>query len=468
MKRLYVRLFTAFWVISGLITLMALIYEDKGTNRSRAIINPASTPNSVAQRLSDDLLSSIVGHDLVSLTTAMEDDSHGFLQFVYVLDEDNEDLLHRTLPEPLLPMVAELNEEQRLVQRGNNIARNVTLADGSQVKAITHVESPLQAYLSVYLLHFAPWVLLGVLASGVSCFWFVRNISRDLTTLKAATQQIAQGNLQARLATEQSFRCEEFYALGQDFDHMADRLEHTMLRQKRIVKEVSHELRAPISRIDVALELARAHTLPPVVRKALESIETSSEDLRQTISNILAMPIDDREVFELTDTIELNSFMQEVVDRNQPLARLKNIVIQVQWSKQELLVQTRNNVLTSVFDNIVRNAINYSGNESRIVIELQLPENNDAVQVVIRDQGPGVPEAELAKIFQPFYRIENSRSVNAGGCGLGLAIAQHTVALHQGTINAVNLAEGGLAVTVTLPLLPGQLFDLPTEAVITV
>ena len=217
MNRLHVKMFAVFWLVAGAVSLVALSYDKNRTNRSVAIVTPAPMPNSVSQRLADDLLSSIIAHDQVSLTTAFAEGNANFNQYVYILDQSNEDLLHRTLPESLLPLVAKLDSNHRVAQIGNNIGRVVTLTDGSEVKAITYVKSSFDVFLAIYASHLFAWILFGLFTALVACIWLGRWIQNDLQTLKSASRQIAQGELTTRVMPSSTFECAELADLGRNF-----------------------------------------------------------------------------------------------------------------------------------------------------------------------------------------------------------------------------------------------------------
>lgn len=456
MKRLHLKIFAVFWLVVGTVSLIAISFDNSRTNRSVAIVTPATTPHSVTQRLADDLLSSIIAHDSVSLKTALAKDQSRITQFVYILDGQNEDLLHRTPPEELLLLANQLSAQNRTTQQGNNIGRLVTLTDGSEVKAITYVQKPFDVYLWVYAKHFVTWLFFVLSASAIACVWIAKWITSDLKSFQTASQRIAQGDLSTRVLPQNHYEFTEFAELAKEFDLMAERNEHLILQQQRINKEISHELRAPISRISVALALAKRQS-DGRYDKELRVISNANESLKQTITNILAMPIDEQEDFNLPDIVDLVTLLKSLLVQNQKAARKKGVRFMTLFKCEEVLINTRSSILVGVFDNIVRNAIKYTKEHSSVYVKLSLLNNGSTVQVVVGDEGPGVSVADLNRIFQPFYRADQPKQQSSqqadNGCGLGLAIAHRTVALHQGNITAENRREGGLAVFVTLPVI---------------
>jgi two-component system sensor histidine kinase CpxA len=145
--------------------------------------------------------------------------------------------------------------------------------------------------------------------------------------------------------------------------------------------------------------------------------------------------------------------MYNLADLLAPEAKSKQVQLNLDFASGEVLVKTRGNVLNSIFENILRNAIRYTNDNTEVRITIA-PVGNTAVRVAVLDQGPGVPEQYVDRIFEPFFRADSARSRDRGGYGLGLAIADRTVAVHEGSISAKNRPEGGLVLEVILPALP--------------
>jgi signal transduction histidine kinase len=238
--------------------------------------------------------------------------------------------------------------------------------------------------------------------------------------------------------------------LGRDFDHMTARLEKAMQEQKRLIKDVSHELRSPLARLQIALALAQQRS-KGVVDKELGRIKQAADYLNDIITDILTLPVQNNEHWELSDVLDLVSLVQTLVDNYDEQAREKSVTIRFECALEEALVATHGNMLVGVFENILRNALLYTPIDSAIHIQLCTEENTGNYQVSITDQGPGVDEESLKDIFEPFFRTDQARARESGGYGLGLAIAQRSVSLHHGSIRAENHPTGGLTLVVSLP-----------------
>ncbi|GAB2199181.1 sensor histidine kinase [Sessilibacter sp. MAH4] len=464
MTKLYLKIFLYFWALCGLILFSGLVYDSTHNRTPLSIFSSEKKTVSPAMKLSDDLLSTVAAHDMESLCIAMRMSPDRVTQHIFLIDENNEDLLARPIPQSLVPMVSMLGEDMRTAQMGLNVGRMVTLTDGTQLKAITHIQDESSVFFKVYFLNAVPWFISGLLLSAIACYLFARKLSSDVSKLKKATRSIASGNLSTRISPQFRSRNNEFSDLARDFDHMVERLEIAMLQQKRLIKDVSHELRSPLARLQVALELAFQRS-KGTVDKELTNIKNATESLEEIITQILSMPVTERDTFEMSDTIDLGGLLTDLVSNCQTDANNKSVQIVQKYCCEEILVQTRSNILTSVFENILRNAVRYTYEGSKVFVKLECVHNGKCAAVTITDQGPGVPDGDLEKIFQPFYRSDSARSRDKGGYGLGLAIAERTVRLHRGQIIAANASDGGLSVQVILPMTQiEEPEDIPQES----
>ncbi|MEJ2417055.1 MAG: ATP-binding protein, partial [Exilibacterium sp.] len=185
------------------------------------------------------------------------------------------------------------------------------------------------------------------------------------------------------------------------------------------------------------------------VDQELNRIKEAAEYLNGIISDILSLPLNENETWELNDTLDLRSLLETLIANYTSEAGNKGVKLAFKGCVADALVPTHGNTLIGVFDNVLRNALHYTSPNTPIDIILG-NEDDRHYRVQIVDRGAGVPEQNLNDIFQPFYRLDEARDRRSGGHGLGLAIAQRTVALHNGSISASNNPEGGLTVTIIL------------------
>ena len=282
--------------------------------------------------------------------------------------------------------------------------------------------------------------------SGLVCYILARYLTRNLKQLSIAARSLASGDLSARATLSNLSKNDELSQLGSDFNEMATALETSTENQKRLVRDISHELRSPLTRLQIALELARQKGNS----SELDRIEQEANRLNELIGQILTIPDD---TAPLSDTIDLVLLIESIIEDCQIEAEVKQVKLLFITNCNEALVAATATQLHSAVENIIRNAIHYTGGASQITIELQQQTRDQQIfyQAAISDQGPGVPEEDLQYIFQPFYRVDRARNRDTGGYGIGLAIVQRVIERHRGNVSAKNTGSG-LTVEVLLPL----------------
>ena len=291
-------------------------------------------------------------------------------------------------------------------------------------------------------------LLILLLVSAAVCFWLARSLTSPIRRLRQATRQFAAGDLTTRVGDQVKGK-HEIAGLAVDFDEMAAKIETLVGTQKRLLRDISHELRSPLARLGVALELARQDANQAARQKALGRIELEAERMNEMIGQLLSLTRLETGASELPQAeFDLCQLLERLVQDARFEAANRNCA--VNFSGPESLVISGFEVLLARgVENVIRNALSYSADESLVVVELR--QTAREIQIVITDQGPGVPEAALDKLFEPFYRVADARDRQSGGSGIGLAIAAQAVRLHGGSICADNRAEGGLRVSISLP-----------------
>jgi two-component system, OmpR family, sensor histidine kinase CpxA len=301
------------------------------------------------------------------------------------------------------------------------------------------------------------WPLLRGLAvamaiSGIVCFWLARYLSAPIVRLRNAAQEVAGGNLAARAGKRLSNRHDEIAELVRDFDRMAAQIEKLMYAQKRLISDVSHEFRSPLTRINLAAELIR-NVNSPAVKTAVARIEQETERLNGMISNLLTLSKIDASESLADETIDVAEMLRTIVVDTDFEARDHNCRV-VLHGVQDCTTIGSSDLLRSAVENVIRNAIRYTAMQTEVEVRLTCETNGAASEgtVSVRDHGPGVPESSLEELFRPFFRLDESRERSTGGVGLGLAIAQRAVKLHGGEIKAQNCAQRGLEVIISFPV----------------
>ncbi len=234
---------------------------------------------------------------------------------------------------------------------------------------------------------------------------------------------------------------------------MAEQLETIMHSKERLLQDISHELRSPLARMQIAIELGRNKTTK-AAESEFQRLETECLRLNTLIGEILEFARLDTSPNKLNKTlINLPDLVQQVVnDANFEVG--KEVVTFQPSLPCELFLDAR--LIHRALENIIRNALRYSVPNPKINVHLFWAKLKSALYIDIADNGPGVPEDQLEKIFNPFYRVDPSREKRTGGYGLGLSIAQQAIKLHNGYIKAFNRKKGGLLVRIVFPTLVNQ------------
>jgi two-component system sensor histidine kinase CpxA len=298
-------------------------------------------------------------------------------------------------------------------------------------------------------------------------------LTSPIVRLRAATQKLASGDLTARAGMPGSRRHDEMAELMRDFDRMAERLENLVNAQSRLLTDISHELRSPLARLNVALELARQRS-GSEAGSALDRIDREANRLNQLIQRLLTiarLEAGDESIERIP--VHLEQIISEITKDAAFEAQSRGCRVEA-TVVDDCVVVGSPGLLHSAIENVVRNAIRYTGDGTSVEVRLEQgvgPQNGaGAPEAVVRvtDSGPGVPEDALDKLFQPFYRIDDARGRQTGGVGLGLAITDRAVRLHGGTIRVSNRPQGGLMVEIRLPLAPTETTDTSDPQTITI
>lgn len=293
-----------------------------------------------------------------------------------------------------------------------------------------------------------PITVLLLVASAV-CLVLARSLTAPIRRLRTTTQRLAQGDLSARVGHNPAGKGDEVADLSRDFDIMADRLQALLTSQRRLLRDISHELRSPLARHNVALELAR-HSATPECEPYLQRMEQESQRLNELIDHLLTftrLEADGRA--EKREAIDLSKLVNKIGQDADFEARSQQRRVEV-IVENEATMNGSPEMMRRGLENIVRNGVHYT--EVGTMVTLHLSTMADQAVIAVRDFGPGVPEAGLEHIFTPFYRVASSRNRRSGGTGIGLAIARQAAELHGGQIKAYNKNDGGLVVEITIPL----------------
>ncbi|MEW8506451.1 MAG: ATP-binding protein [Candidatus Thiodiazotropha sp.] len=285
--------------------------------------------------------------------------------------------------------------------------------------------------------------LLAILVFTLVSLLLARMLTRQVRPLRLAAQRMAEGDLSGRV--ELAGR-DEISALGADFNLMAERLNDLLQSQRQLVRDVSHELRSPLARLRVALELAEREEDR---KKALGRIEQEADELERLVTELLSLArLESGQAGLERQKLQFNELVAQVVTdaEFEAQAQQKGVA----FSSQAVSLAGDAVLLRAAVENVVRNAIRHTPAGSEVQVSLIRDQGDCLVRV--RDAGPGVEASQLEPMFDPFTRTAEARERGSGGFGLGLAIARRAMLIHGGEAFARNHPQGGLEVSLRLPL----------------
>jgi signal transduction histidine kinase len=284
--------------------------------------------------------------------------------------------------------------------------------------------------------------LLWLGATLVFCYLLALNLTKPVRQLQKTVERFGQGDLSARL---NSTRRDEIGQLGRAFDNVAVRIQTLLAAERRLLLDISHELRSPLARLGVAVELARSGD---DTESALNRIQKESDRLNALVGQLLQVTRAEGDPSSLhRDPIRLDQMVGQLVDDARIEAAARGCQIEYK-TPGSVTVAGDAELLRRAVENVIRNAIRYS--PANAAVNVELTRNDGRAVVDVRDFGPGVPEEALPRLFDAFYRVEADRNRASGGIGLGLSIARRAIELHQGSIRAMN-AHPGLEVVIDFP-----------------
>ncbi|HYA37695.1 MAG TPA: ATP-binding protein [Candidatus Methylomirabilis sp.] len=369
---------------------------------------------------------------------------------LFLLDRDAHDLLGRPVPERLVERLA--REAAHPPPPGAEPRRlYIVLPDRTEFRLMPDFQAVTLGRVLRRPRVIALPIVIAAIVSGLVCLLLARYLTAPIGRLRRATEAYAAGDLNPRVAPTLGSRRDEIADLARAFDRMAQRLQELMTSQRQLLSDVSHELRSPLARLQVALGLARQRADGRATAE-LDRIEGETERLNDLIGQLLSLSRLEAGVMQPErEPIDIGEILAAVAADADFEARANNRRVEVA-QVAPTVIQGDAALLHSAIENIVRNAVRYTAENTTVRLSLdRAGDRAKGLTIRIRDYGPGVPEEMLPHLFEPFVRVDDARDRSRGGYGLGLAIAQKAIRLHGGEVVARNEPDGGLSVVITLP-----------------
>jgi two-component system OmpR family sensor kinase len=445
MHSLFLRIFLLFLLAMTLIVGSSIATTFTIASRENEAFESQRRPSVAAIQASEILARGGVG----ALKSWLEGNKNAVTdRNLFVIGPDGKDLLGRRLPESASRRIEFINREPVPGNfRPSRAAPQIVAPDGLIYTVVMTPRRP--SIFGALSLPAISLTILGIalVVSALTSWWLAEHLTAPIRRIQAGARALASENLDVRVSAGLEGRKDELAVLARDFDAMADQLRANRSATTQLLRDISHELRSPLARMRVALGLARQ---PPAdLTRQLDRLEREIERLDSMISQVLKLArlhgtdaLLERERFELDDVIE------EVVRDANFEGAVKNCRIDLRGAANNAVLGSRE-LLRSAIENVLRNAVRYSPNDT--AVEMQVARASSGLEILIRDHGPGVPTADLERIFEPFYRVAESRDRDSGGEGIGLAITSQVMKAHGGAARAVNANGGGLEVRLSLP-----------------
>ena len=451
MGRLFWKFFLAFWlaliVAAAAVGVLVWLHQQEA-GRDEPVL--AAGPRA---ELALRAASATLRHGGVpALRELLGDETGPRASVVYAVDGDGRDVLGREVPAGSLERARELAEQPATrraaravrLDAASGLLLFVPLAGEAPIRPMPHPgrRGPVAEPLPPVLLG-----AIGLLASLAFSALLAWSLTKPIRQLRRAVSAVAEGRLETRVAPAMGRRADELAELGRDFDRMALHLQQLIGSQRRLLHDVSHELRSPLARLQAAIGLARQN--PERAEAMLGRIEREAVRLDGLVGELLALArLESGNPLGPLETVDLVELATAIVDdaRFEARASGRDVTLAASGSASAAV---RAELVYRAFENVVRNAVKYTGEGTTVEVRADPGGERGPFTLTVADRGPGVPAGDLEAIFEPFYRARSGAGTQ--GFGLGLAIAKRAIEAHGGRIGAANRDGGGLEVTITLP-----------------
>jgi two-component system OmpR family sensor kinase len=441
--RLFWKIFIGFWLA---LVSAALITGSAVWVQHHREAPPPELAGGPPSRIATDLAAATLRHGGVDALRAwLQEVQLRRAAMIFAVDEQGRDVLGREVPAAALAAARERIDNGA---DGQGAQRASTASGDNYVLFVTRPPGPRPGPRPGPPPPIAPWefIVIGIVTSLVFSALLAWYLARPIRNLRWAFDAAAAGRLETRVSPLMGRRRDEIADLGRDFDRMALQLQKLVSAQRRLLHDVSHELRSPLARLQAAIGLARQE--PAKVEPSLERIEREASRLDQMVGEVLALArLEGGTAARPKERVDLAYLAANIAEDARFEAEAVGRALRFH-ADGDAPVMGDADLLHRAVENVVRNAVKFT--REGTTVEVNVHTTKSSAVLTVADQGPGITSAELAKVFDPFYRGEAGNGTP--GFGLGLAIAQRAIDAHGGTIRAANSPRGGLEVAIELPL----------------
>ena len=450
MRSLYWKIFLSFWLATSLIIVTTAWV-------TREIALKSSIPAQERVFMDSYANAAVVtfeqGHR-VALLKWLEQTGLSRHMNLFLLTNKGDIISTQAIPDMVKQVSVNLVQgqlDEGILKSGNLIVSHEILSTSGIAYRLAAVsEKPLSHFVQIQWAGLTARLVIATFISGLICYLLSIYLTQPLRSLSLAAKSLATGKLNTRVGRIAGHNKDEIAELSYEFDCMAEQLETMVNSKQRLLQDISHELRSPLARLQIAIELGRNKT-KQIASTEFNRMESECLQLNKLIGEVLDFARLDKSTNTLTkELVDLPILLEGIMDdANFEFGNVMPRVVIGNIEPCQLMSDKR--LIHRAIENILRNALRYSSPDQKVVMSLYLNQSEQTIYIDIEDNGPGVPDDQLLAIFNPFYRVDTAREKKTGGYGLGLAIAEQAIKLHDGQILATNRAHGGLLVRIILP-----------------
>lgn len=450
MRSLYWKIFISFWFTTILIIVSTALVTSELARKSSV---PAHEKIFMDSNTTAAITTLESNSKKTTLTWLKHAGTMHHMQFFLICDTG--EIISGTTPPHDIKKIAQNfvddTLDEGLIKFGNIIVSHEVLSmSGHAYRLAAITAKPIYFLTQISWTSLTIRLIIAIFFSGLICYFLSRNLTKPLRSLSLAAKSIATGHLDTRVGSFRGHYRDEIAELSSEFDTMAEKLEQLVCSKERLLQDISHELRSPLARLQIALEIGRKKT-NNTAEVEFSRMEEECIRLNALIGEILEYSRLNKATYILNKTlVNIPTLIKQIVkDANYEFGQDKNRIRLSTIDQCKLSIDAR--LFHRAVENVLRNALRYSPDNELVTISITQDTHAHTLEIAIEDNGPGIPEEQLDKIFNPFYRVDKSRTKKTGGYGLGLAIAEQAIRQHHGSITIQNRHPKGLKVCIILP-----------------